>query len=229
MARNPGSISRPLRTTILGLTLAIGVVPGSWAADHVDAPAVVADPAADLADIFAWTTSDARQINLVLTIPAAAFSDAVQYAFRIESSEAYGEAGVSTDVICTFDASQAVQCWVGEEDYVAGDASAETGLVSDTGRIRVFAGERDDPFFFNNGGFNATLDIVRGAAPSLDFDGAGCPILDSDTSNALLTQLATGGDGFALGSVQALVLQIDRNLLTAGGDIVAVWGSTHRT
>ncbi|HSG87980.1 MAG TPA: hypothetical protein VLA56_02130 [Pseudomonadales bacterium] len=203
--------------------------PAAIPADHVDSPSVIADPAADIADIFAWTTADTRSINLVMTIPAAAFSDAVQYAFRIESSEAYGVAGVATDVICTFDASQDIQCWVGDDDYVGGDASVESGLVSDTSRLRVYAGARNDPFFFNNSGFNAAVAAVKAAAPSLAFDGAGCPLLDTATSDALIAQLATGGDGFALGTIQAIVLQIDRSLLTAGGDIVAVWGSTHRT
>lgn len=198
------------------------------AADHIDSPAVRADPATDLADVYAWTTADTRHINLVMTVPVAAFSDAVQYAFRVESSSAYGTAGVEVDVICTFATNQNLECWVGDRDYVSGDASNELGLLSETGRVRVFAGQRNDPFFFNFSGFNATVAAVVAAAPSLNFDGAGCPTLDTATSNALITQLSTGGDDFALSSVQALVLQIDRSLLTAGGDVVAVWGSTHR-
>lgn len=200
-----------------------------FAADHVDGPAVTADPAADIADIFAWTTPDAQNVNLVLTLPAAAFSDAVQYAFRIESAPAFGQAGVSTDIICTFDAAQAVQCWAGDDDYVTGDASSEMGLVSGTGRMRVFTGPRNDPFFFNSTGFNTARQTIIGAAPSLTFDGAGCPVLDAATSQALITQLSTGGDAFALGTVLALVVQVDRSLVTAGGDVVAVWGSTHRS
>jgi len=216
------------RKLVLPTLLAAMTVP-IMAADHVDSPAVRADPATDLADIFAWTTADTNHINLVMTVPVAAFSDAVQYAFRVESSEAFGTPGVEVDVICTFESNQNLECWVGDQDYVSGDASGESGLLSDTGRVRAFAGQRNDPFFFNSSGFNATVSAVIAAAPGLTFDGAGCPTIDSATSAALVTQLSTGGDNFALSSVQALVLQIDRSLLTAGGDIVAVWGSTHRS
>ena len=200
----------------------------SLAADHVDSPAAAADPATDIADVFAWTTADARNINLVMTVPVAAFSDAVQYAFRVESSQTFFAAGVEVDVVCTFASDQNLECWVGNEDYVSGDASSEFGLLSESGLVRVFSGERNDPFFFNFSGFNEAVATVVAAAPDLNFDPAGCPAIDSATSTAIVTQLATGGDFFALRSVQALVLQIDRSLLTAGGDVVAVWGSTHR-
>lgn len=197
------------------------------AADHVDSPAAVADPAADLTDIYAWMSDSASEVNLILAVPAAAFSDAIQYVFHVESSAAYGEAGTVVQVICEFAVDQSVQCWIGEDDYLTGDASAETGLASETGRTLAFVGQRNDPFFFNSTGFRNTLDIVAAAAPSLSFDGAGCPILDGATSTALITELQTGGDAFALGAVQSLVLQVDKPLLAPGGDVLAVWASTH--
>ncbi len=215
------------RKFVIPTLFAALALPG-LAADHRDSPVPRADPAADLGDIFAWTTADTSQINLVMTVPVAAFSDAVQYAFHIESTQAYGTAGVEIDAICTFATDQNLECWVGDQDYVSGDASSEQGLLSEAGRFRVFAGKRNDPFFFNSSGFNATVAAVVSAAPNLDFDGAGCPTIDNATSAALLEQLATGGDGFASLSVQAIVMQIDRSLITAGGDIVAVWASTHR-
>lgn len=216
-----------LRTLAASIAAFGLLAPATQGADHVDGPAVRADPAADIADVFAWTTPDAEAVNLVITVPAAAFSNQVQYAFRIESSAGFGQDGIETDVICTFDIDQDIRCWVGDQDFVQGDASGVEGVTSSSGLVRVFAGERDDPFFFNNSGFNATLDIVRGAAGGLTFDDAGCPVLDAATSNTLLTQLATGGNGF-IGSILALVVQVDRRLLNEGGDILAVWASTHR-
>ena len=197
-------------------------------ADHVDGPAARADPAADLADVYAWMTADTEQVNLALTIPAALFSDAVQYVFEVESSEALGEAGSLTRVICSFDEAQTIQCWVGEDDYVTGIASEEVGLTSRSGRIRVFAGLRDDPFFFNSIGFNAVRTQIRDTMSELEFDEAGCPLLDSETSQTLINQLTEGANTF-VNPVSALVLQIDRSLLARGGDILAVSGSTHRT
>lgn len=201
------------------------------AADHRDSPSAVAEPDADVADIFAWTSSDTRSINFALTVPAALFSDAVQYVIHVESAPAYGQSGSEVQIICTFEADQTLECWVGNADYVTGDASSEVGLSSSSGRIRAFAGERDDPFFFNSSGFRNTLDIVEAAAPDLDFDGAGCPILDEATSTALINALSDDGeavDNFAGLTAGSLVLQVDADLLTGGGQILAVWASTHR-
>ena len=37
-----------------------------YASDHLDTPTVIADPAADIGDIFSWTSSDGRRLNLVM-------------------------------------------------------------------------------------------------------------------------------------------------------------------
>jgi hypothetical protein len=67
----------------------------SSAADHIDSPAAAADPAADLTDLFAWTSEDASKVNLVLNwhhmAPASAeFSNAVAYVIHVNSSAGYG-------------------------------------------------------------------------------------------------------------------------------------------
>lgn len=208
------------------------------AADHVDAPGVIADPTADLTDVFAWMDPAGGKMNLILNIPSAgagsAFSDAVQYVFHVESMAGYGMAGETTNIICTFDASQMVSCWVGDQAYVNGDASNPSGLASTDGSIKVFTGRRNDPFFFNLSGFDATIETVVAAAGSLTFDDAGCPALDMPTSTALVTQLQTepGGmpalDDFAGGEVLSLVVQVDVALVNSGGPVAAVWASTRR-
>ena len=81
-------------------------------------------------------------------MPAALFSDAVQYVIHVESAPAYGESGSEVQIICTFEVDQTLECWVGNADYVTGDASSEVGLTSSSGRVRAFAGEREDAFFF---------------------------------------------------------------------------------
>ncbi|TMA23646.1 MAG: DUF4331 domain-containing protein, partial [Deltaproteobacteria bacterium] len=69
--------------------------------------------------------------------------------FHTSSLSAFGSAAGSTqDIVCTFDAAQKLSCWAGNE-YVSGDASNPAGLASGSGKLRVFAGLRDDPFFFN--------------------------------------------------------------------------------
>jgi len=104
--------------------------------------------------------------------------------------------------------------------------------VSADGKLRVFTGLRQDPFFFNLAGFRETCRIVAGAASGLTFDAAGCPALDEATATALVTQLqsAPGGgpapDSFAGFNVISIVLEIDKSLVTPGGPIVAVEAST---
>ena len=210
------------------------------AADHTDGPAASADPSADITDLFAWTSSDGARLNLILNVfPVASttskFSNAVQYVLHTTSRASYGAAaGGTLDIVCTFDATQNISCWAGKE-YLTGDASATAGITSSTGKLKVFAGLRDDPFFFNLDGFKETAKVVKGAKASLTFDAAGCPQLDAATSNALVTQLKTapgGGaptDHFAGLNVLSIVLSIDKSLVTSGGSLVSVWAGTYRS
>lgn len=210
------------------------------AADHLDGPAVTADPAADITDLFAWMSSDASKVNLVMDVQPLAdtnskFSDAVQYVFHTTSQGAFGAAAAqSTNLICTFAASQTIQCWLGNQEYVTGDASNPAGISSADGKLKVFAGLRQDPFFFNLDGFHAATAAVQAAAANLTFDAAGCPQLDATTSSALVGLLSTnpddGGaaqDFFAGKNVLAISVQVDKSLLTGGGSFVSVWASTN--
>lgn len=226
-------------TPFLGLAIGAVLVPAiSLAADHIDSPAAVAEPSADITDLYAWMSSDASKVNLVLNVSPFAgsdstFSDAVQYVFHVNSSSGYGEPQTETQIVCQFDAAGAVECWAGAEDYVKGDASDDQGIVSDSGAMRVFAGLRNDPFFMEFTGFTNTVSTVIGAASSLTFDDQGCPALDEDTSNLLVGQLQSGLDGapasdtFAGSNVLSLVVQVDKELVNANGAILSVWGSTH--
>jgi hypothetical protein len=208
----------------------------TYGADHIDSPAAAAEPTADITDVYAWMNADADMLNLVMNVhhmagEESAFSDAVTYALHVGSAEAYGGEQTTVDIVCQFYSASGLECWAGDE-YVEGDASDEAGLVSDGGGMRVFAGRRDDPFFFELTGFTETVKAVVAAAPSLTFTD-GCPALDAPTSSALVAQLQHGADGadasntFAGSSALSLVIQIDKALVTDGGPVVGVWGSTH--
>jgi hypothetical protein len=210
-------------------------------ADHADGPAASADPSADITDVFTWMSPDARTVFLVMDLvrnatSASRFSDSVQYVFHTTSRASFGATpSPEVNIICTFNTVQIIQCWVGNAAYITGDASNVTGITTADGRLRVFAGLRDDPFFFNLAGFRETSRIVAGAASSLTFDPAGCPALDAATAATLVNQLRTapgGGpavDNFARFNVLAIVVAVDKSLVTQGGPIVAVWGSTNRS
>lgn len=207
------------------------------AADHFDSPAPQTDPLTDITDLFAWMTPDAQKLNLAIGVapladPGMTFGTSVQYVFHVNSSAGYGEAQTETQVICQFYTSSNIECWAGDE-YLEGDPSDPAGITSASGNLRVFAGLRNDPFFFEGAGFNETVSTVVAAAPSLTFDGEGCPAVDADTSAALVGQLQSGEDGaaasdtFAGNDVLALVVQVDKSVVNSGGPVLGVWASTH--
>jgi hypothetical protein len=214
-----------VKSPVLLLALAL------MGADHVDSPSVLDDPAVDLTDVYAWMSPDATKLRLALAIPAASFGPGLQYVFHVGSAASFGGApSEEVPIICVFDSEQSVTCWVGDRDRASGDAHAEGGIASDSGKVRVFTGLREDAFYFNAAGFSAALGAVRKAAPSLAFDPAGCPALDPATASFLATQLRTdpfGGPAYDLfvGSVSTLVVEVDRSLVDGGGTILSVWAS----
>ena len=221
------------------------------AADHQDGPAAKADPASDITDLFAWMSGDGAKVNLAMDVFPAAnasskFSNTTQYVFHTAAHPAFGTASASTqDIVCTFDATQKISCWVGST-LVRGDASSTNGLVSADGKVKVFAGLRDDPFFFNIDGFKDAAADVHASAGALTtgnaFNSSGCPDLSGKPSGSALTyqqilfaDLTHTGHGanppvdhFKGLNVLAIVLQVDKTLiLQGGGPLISVWGSTN--
>jgi hypothetical protein len=228
---------KKLVTSSLALLL-VGLWSGlGHAADHKDGPAATADPTADIADVYAWMSADATKVNLVMDVaPGAAtdakFSDKTLYVFHVSSSDKFGDTTpTEPKIICSFKADQTASCWVGTA-LVSGDAS--TALESADKKVKIFAGRRNDPFFFNLSGFKATLAFVKANAGGLTFNTAGCPALDSNTATAAAGALASDGaggagkDDFKGQNVLAIVIQLDKTLVLAKDDtVLGVWASTH--
>lgn len=210
-----------------------------FAADHLDSPAASADPAADITDLYSWMSADATKMNVVLNVHPNAvatsrFSDGVKYVLNFSSMAGYGEAETNYQLICSFDAAQVVTCNLGDET-VTGDASVTAGISSTSGKLKVFAGLRNDPFFFNFAGFTKATGTANEAAGNLTFDENGCPDLGGGTAATLVAQLQQDADGnpgvdnFAGQNVLSLVVELDKTLVsTPEKQIVAVWGATHR-
>jgi hypothetical protein len=220
-----------------GAVAIVGYAASALSADHLDSPATMADPTVDINDVYSWM--DGTNVVLVMTVYPAApktaqFSDKVQYVFHTSSAAAFGATTNPVDIIATFDASQKIQLWVGQSEYVTGDPSQSTGLQSADGKVKVFAGVRSDPFFFNLDGFKKVVSDVEAAASGLTFDPAGCPALDAQTSTALVTQLKTDPNGgapqdfFKTLNTLAIVVSVDKALLTKGGALVSLSGSTYK-
>jgi hypothetical protein len=215
----------------------IGYAASALSADHQDGPATTSEPPADINDVYTWM--DGNDVVLAMTTYPAAptgaqFSNNVQYVFHTASAAAgLGTTTNPVDVIATFDATQKISVWVGTADYVNGDASPTAGLTSASGKVKVFAGLRSDPFFFNLDGFKQVALDVQGAT-GLTFNEAGCPALGA-TGPVLVTQLATAPDGgapanhFATFNGLAIVVSVDKSLLTKGGAAMSVWGGSYAT
>ncbi|HEY1549186.1 MAG TPA: DUF4331 family protein [Kofleriaceae bacterium] len=214
---------------------------------------------ADIGDVYAWMTADKSTVNLVMTVSPADdstrhFDNSLQYAFHVTShpganaAAAFGKPGTETNVICTFANDTSIQCWValGTQvvDYVTGDPSVSgVGATSTDGKLKVFAGTRSDPFYFNLGGFKeavATTEAAGSAGMIGSADAAGCPplttgqvmLLDGMLTTAPTVAEAPCGSGvidcFSNLNVKAIVLQVDKSLLLNGSDVtLSVWGSTH--
>jgi hypothetical protein len=246
-----------LRTTFLkwmvvvgGACLATAIIHPRLArsADHLDAPATVADHPADINDVYAFLPSSelaagaATHAVFVMTVfPAAPadakFSDAVQYVLHAQSGAGFPTTTADYNIICTFDTAQKAQCWGGTDEYATGDASQAAGISSADGKLKVFAGLRADPFFFNLDGFKDAIQTVDNFVDggTLTFSDAGCPNnLSAANSGTLVGKLgttngaATATDFFKTLNGLAIVVQVDKTLVTKGGPVVSVWGSTHK-
>jgi hypothetical protein len=251
----------------LGIVAVLGIH-SSRAADHGDALSLVplsanapGNPMADLNDVYAWMTTDATNVNLALTVSpfdnlspvARHFSPSVVYAFHITSRPGFGMPGMESKIICKFVDDTNGECWVTDPsgktiDYVKGDLSIADGRLSASGKFRVFAGKRSDPFFFNSGGTKAAVvaaetlcgggNAANGRCPpgspgGTFQDDAGCFKADAATANVLRqdikTQSATNRsdtpcndttniDCFISANVMAIVIQIDKEELLLGAD-----------
>jgi hypothetical protein len=221
----------------------------SYAADHGDAASLATNKAADITDVYTWMSADDAKVNLVMDVnPNAAagdhFGTNILYVFHVQAFPGFGMTPTAppTNVICKFAADVSVQCWVGTSEYLAGDPSSTNGLASADGKVKMFAGQRNDPFFFNITGFKNVVAAVEGAAAGLAglSDGHGCFDLHAagpSSSNlgavlvGFLSHQANGTqpakDDFAGQNVNSIVMQVDKSLFTAGGPVLGVWASTN--
>lgn len=207
--------------------------PVSSASDHLDTPTVIADPAADIGDLYAWTSPDGRRLNLVLDIVGGKFSDQLQYVFHVDSGKQLGKTSATTSILCRFDSANAIECWAGSADHVRGAADKPAGVEGTHRRFRVFAGLRDDPFFNNVKGTRHAYEAVAGAlAHGARRDAAGCPVLDEATSREVLDRWRHTAGGPATNFLTgwtsaALVVSVDLDVVNRGGKLLGVWAGTY--
>ena len=217
---------------VVALLLSAGLAGAAGASDHLDSPATVANPQADIADVYAWISPEGQHLNLAMTIQGHSFSDKVEYALHVDSGKVFGRTNASTIIACRFASANAVRCQVGNADSASGDPTDPAGLEGRRHRFRVFAALRDDPFYNNIKGLvsayqTANTAIKGGAA----VDSAGCAHFDAATTAAIRDRMGHTDGGPAQNflynwTVSAIVISVDLSAVSGGGKLLAVWGST---
>jgi hypothetical protein len=183
---------------------AVAVLSTGRASDHLDGPRVTADPPSDITDVFAFTSpGDASRVVFAMALTpyasaSARFASGVDYVFRIRRVTAPSPLTLDPsvlDVACDFDDGgvQTVHCTapggLSARALVGAVGDADAGAAPS---MRVFAGLRSDPAFFDRQGALATV-----AADRTSF---------------------TGQNAFAGANVLAIVVEIDSRAAFAASD-----------
>ncbi len=172
----------------------------AFAADHRDAPIATNDVAADINDLYTFVNPVNPQelIVAVTVVPVAnalsQFSAAVDYRIHLGDQV----------LTCRFPGSVRFECTGLGNQTVSGNVGS-IGRASNG--LRVYAGLRDDPFFFDLNAFNATR-------------------------NALAPRFNNPGSNFFAGlNTLSIVVGIPNALTgaTAASPVVKVYASTRRT
>jgi hypothetical protein len=155
------------RISLLGtaiIVLTIGAAPFlASAADHLEAPLAKANHDLDLTDIYAFDAASSRNTVLVANVNPLAgvasgttFATDAEYRFNIDTNGDF----VAEDVYAvTFgndapDGKQSLTLWKDGARILSG----KTGNANNGGGAKVYAGIRDDPFFFDLASFREWRD-----------------------------------------------------------------------
>jgi hypothetical protein len=218
--------------TSLAAALLIGVITPACASDHLDTPSVIADPRTDIGDLYAWTSTNGRQLNLAMTIVGHSFSSEIEYVFHVDSGKRFGKTTATTAIVCKFKSMKSADCRIGTADRVTGDTGATAGLAGRNGRSRVFAGLRDDPFFNNVKGSRNAFDYAAAQLRNgTRLDAAGCPLFVAAETQEILnrwkhTNHGPAQDFLAGWTPASIVVSVDLGVVNKGGNLLAVWAET---
>jgi hypothetical protein len=212
-----------LLTTLVAAAFVTGGI--IYAADHIDTPAVTNQPT-DITDVYVFRAADPANLVFVansqgLTSPANSaalkFDGNTVLEFNIDKT---GDNIEDLVIQCKYDAAtNKMQIYgpvtpsaTGTKSKLEGNVTAEVAVTAygsaaatgtGTSGIKVFAGPRDDPFFFDLNRYKA---ILAGTAPGF--------------SNP-------GTDTFAGSNVLSIVIEIPKTLIGATGNI-NVWLETKK-
>ena len=225
------------------------------AADHLDGPLVTNDARLDLTDVYAFRTSPTGTAIVLnvnpLTSPAdseaARFRRGGLYEIKIDTNlDAKADIayrikfGTPTNysdgtnrqtyrVLRATGAAARRTEWSGTEvaKGVTTRYGHEVKSFAVDGGGKVFAGPRDDPFFFDLVGFKHLKSRILNGQLDLGMAGdtANCDLADDD-ADANLLSCFTGTDTFAGTNVSSIVLNLPNSKLGGTGKTVGIWATT---
>jgi hypothetical protein len=209
---------------IASVVVAAGTASYLIAADHIDAPAVTGT-GSDITDFYAFQ-SPSNSNNMVFVVnvqgllapaatAAASFDEEVMIEINIDNSSSK-DAVEDLVIQATFDNGMvkvygpAAPIEKGSTSTLISTSVTEAAITSygsnptigENNGIKVFAGPRDDPFFFDLNQFKA---IIGGTATSFNNPGT---------------------DTFAGTNVLSLVVEVPKSMLGSGS--VNTWATTNR-
>ncbi|MBI1781237.1 MAG: DUF4331 family protein [Sphingobacteriales bacterium] len=210
---------------IISAVVAIIAIAGGivYAADHIDSPAVT-NQATDITDVYAFQAQDANNLVLVantqgLLAPsataAAKFDENTLIEFNIDNN------GDNVEDLVIQGIAKNGKMYVygpvkpantGTQSVIKGNATASVDItaygsdakIGTGGGLKVFAGPRDDPFFFDLTQFKH---VLAGDAASFNNPGT---------------------DTFAGTNVLSLVVELPKSMLGSSNGKINVWLETKK-
>ncbi len=207
----------------LGLLVSAAFASLANAADHRDSSLNVSNPTADINDVFAFR-SPTNPDNLVIAISVnplivpsdnltrGVFDDGVTYQIHVDLD---GDLIDDATVSIRKDGGSLVLEGLGDPISLEITPPGASAIITEAGPVSLFAGLRDDPFFFDLAGFQGFLADPQVPAMGLrDADG-GVPV-----------------DAFADTNIMAIVVELPVTVVTGGSDAnsgtIKTWVSTSR-
>lgn len=208
------------------LAVALSLSP-TRAADHNDSEGPRGDPAADVADVFAWVPAPGRTA-LVMTLgdtfatQNSRFGPKIDYRFAVRNVASrdggLAPTGAPRDIVCTSDdaPAQTVTCTTSSGEAKSFTVGEPPLCSHATDAICVWAGIRRDPTYVDLVRFDkvadAGLDALApdGGADTLAFSSVLAIVLDVDTAEVLGTASFDAGPGATPTSVVAVAAETAR-------------------
>lgn len=212
-----------LAAVIAAAVLTTGVI---YAADHIDTPAVTNQPS-DITDLYVFQGQTSSNLVFVantqgllspVTTASAKFDENTILEFNIDNN---GDNVEDLVIQCKYNASNnkmevygpVKPSETGARSKLEGSITASTDVTAYNGTvatgtgstgIKVFAGPRDDPFFFD---LDAFKKILNGTASNFNNPGT---------------------DKFAGTNVMSVVVEVPKTLVAGSGSSINVWLETKK-